>query len=141
MKKKKSTGGKKPASRTTVAPVSKYPTSWYFMHTGDCTLDTLRAYFQRPDGPDVEVWRELGIVELTWPDKTFTDFQQVPCSFEDDEASNAFLAQHGIQTLYWVTVEPVCDDAGLARLQQAAQQLGGMFCADTSNFEPILKGE
>ncbi len=137
MKKKKGTGNRKP-SPPKAAPASKYPTSWYLMSAGDCTVQDLKAAFAVPGGPDVEVWQELGIVELSFPDKTFVDFQLVPCDLED-EASNAFLAEHQIKTLYWVTVEPVCDDGQLDFLQSAANRLGAMFCGDTVNFLPMLR--
>ncbi|MCD8159998.1 MAG: hypothetical protein LUE61_02205 [Clostridiales bacterium] len=101
-------------------------------------MQDLKAAFAVPGGPDVEVWRELGVVELSFPDGTFMDFQLVPCDLED-EASNAFLAEHQIKTLYWVTVGPVCDDGQLDFLQSAANRLGAMFCGDTVNFLPMLK--
>lgn len=135
--KKKKTGAKKPAPPK-AAPASKCPTGWYLMSRGDCTVQDLKAAFAVPGGPDVEVWRELGVVELSFPDGTFIDFQLVPCDLED-EASNAFLAEHQIKTLYWVTVEPVCDDGQLDFLQSAANRLGAMFCGDTVNFLPMLK--
>ncbi len=135
--KKKKTGAKKPAPPN-AAPASKYPTGWYLMSRGDCTVQDLKAAFAVPGGPDVEVWRELGVVELSFPDGTFIDFQLVPCDLEG-EASNAFLAEHQIRTLYWVTVEPVCDDGQLNFLQSAANRLGAMFCGGTVNFLPMLK--
>lgn len=119
-------------------PVSPYPTGWYLMHPGSCDVQSIKAAFTLPGGPDVEVWPELEVVELTWEDGSFWDFQALPCDLED-EASNAFLAEHGIQTLYWLTVEPVCDEAGLARLREAAPRLGCMICADTRDFTPILR--
>ncbi len=135
--KKKKTGAKKPALPK-AAPASKYPTGWYLMSRGDCTVQDLKAAFAVPGGPDVEVWRELGVVELSFPDGTFIDFQLVPCDLED-EVSNAFLTEHEIKTLCWVTVEPVCDDGQLDFLQSAANRLGAMFCGDTVNFLPMLK--
>lgn len=137
MKKKKGTGTRKPSPLKT-ALASKYPTSWYLMSVRDCTVQDLKAAFAVPGGPDVEAWRELGIVELSFPDKTFVDFQLVPCDLED-EASNAFLVEHQIKTLYWVTVEPVCGDGQLDFLQSAANRLGAMFCGDTVNFLPMLR--
>lgn len=120
------------------APVSPYPTGWYLLHPGACGVQDIKAAFTRADGPDVEVWPELGVVELTWADGSYWDFQALPCDLED-EASNAFLAQEGTKTLYWLTVEPVCDEAGLARLREAAAALGGVLCGDTRDFTPILR--
>lgn len=135
--------GKKPTDKrlsktAKPTPVSPYPTGWYLMHPGDCTVQDIKSAFAGSTDPDVEVWRELEVVELTWQDKSFWDFQKVPCDLED-EASNAFLAEHGIHTLYWLTVEPVCDEAGLARLRETAKALGCMICADTRDFTPILR--
>lgn len=134
---KKNTKPRRRPAAPKPAPVSPYPTEWYFMHTGDCSVQDIKAAFAVPGGPDVEVWNELGVVELTLPDKSYVDFQAVPCDLED-EASNAFLAEHRVRTLYWVTVEPVCNESGLAFLQEAANRLGGRFCADTKNFEPVV---
>lgn len=135
--KKNNRRAKRPATPKP-APVSPYPTGWYLMHPGDCDVQAIKAAFTRPDGPDVEVWPELGVVELTWPDGGFWDFQALPCDLED-EASNAFLAEHAIRTLYWLTVEPLCGESELARLTEAARTLGCMICADTKDFRPILE--
>ncbi len=132
---KKAAGAKPPKA----APVGKeYPQDWLFLHREACPIHTLKACFPPVPGLDVEVWPELQISEITFPNKVFMDFEYTATP-PQEAALLTLLEREGIQTVYYVSVEPVCGEAELAFLQQVVTAAGGLLVADNDALSPVLR--
>ena len=125
---------KKKTAPPTKAVERAYPADWFFFHKEDCPVEKLKPIFQSVAGLDVEIWRELQIAELTFPDKTFVDFEFTP-TLPDEPALTRFAAENGVKTAYYVSVEPACGETAYEFLKLVAQQSGGFFVADDDELE------
>lgn len=118
-------------------PKSPYPTDWLYLHQEPVTVQALRDYFKTVPQLDVECWPELQVLELTFPNKNYIDFEAGPLDLGDEE-SNQLLAAHQAKTVFYVSAEPICTEETLSCLRKAAQALGGCFVADNDSFQPVI---
>lgn len=130
--------GKKPKKKVPpVKPQSPYPTDWLYLSPEAVPVRTLRDYFLTLPDVDVECWPDLGVLELTFPDKHYIDFEAAPLDLGDPE-SNQLVSSLQAQTVFYVSVEPICSASSLDVLRAAAAALGGRFVADNQDFQPVL---
>lgn len=134
---------KKKSVKKKKAPValskSPYPVEWLYISPEEITVQQLRDYFRTIPELDVECWPELGVLELTFPNKRYIDFECSQLTL-GDAANDAFLAAHHAKSLYMVSAEPICTQDEADFLRQSARALGGFFAADTEDFQPVLEG-
>ncbi len=130
--------GKPRRSAEVPVPVGpEYAADWFFLHREAYTVQQLKAVFATVPGLDIEVWPELQISELTFPNKVFVDFEYTATPPEEPALLD-LLAQEAITTLYYVSVEPSCHQAELDFLQLVADRTGGLFVADNDELSPRL---
>lgn len=120
-------------------PKSPYPEAWLYISPKEMTVQQLRDYFRTIPELDVECWPELGVLELTFPNKRYIDFERSEPAL-GEKAGDQFLADHRAKSLYMVSAEPICTQDEVDFLRQSAKALGGLFAADTEDFQPVLEG-
>ena len=111
---------------------------WFYMNQKKVTVDDIKECFQDRDDIKVEIWREAGIVELALADGHSIDMEMAEASFSD-EYSNDYLKKNSVQVLFYVTIAPDFYVNAEPVMRELVKQLGGFFCADTDDFEPVLK--
>jgi hypothetical protein len=131
--------GKKPQNPAPTPPAETFPMDWIFLHAQDCPVQTLKELAAARADLDIETWPELGILEVTFPSKTFVDFEQT-AELPDEPAIQAFLAQHPYKTAYYVSVEPVCTKEELDFLRDITARSGGILVADNDQLSPVFGG-
>lgn len=128
---------KKAAAPAAPAKEKEYPMDWFFFHPEEYTVRQLKEVLSDEPGLDIEVWPELGILEATFPNKTFVDFEGTE-ELPQEEELQAFLVAHPWKTAYYVSVEPVCHRKELEFLKDLAAQTGGILVADTDGLTPVF---
>lgn len=118
-------------------PKSPHPTDWLYLNQTPVTVQNLRDHFQTMPQLDVECWPELQVLELTFPNKHYIDFEAAPLDLGDEE-SNQLLAAHQAKTVFYVSAEPICTEESLSCLRSVLPALGGCFVADNDAFQPLL---
>ncbi len=115
----------------------EYPMDWFFFHPEEYSVRQLQEVLSTVPNLDIEIWPELGILEATFPSKTFVDFERTE-ELPQEPALQAFLASHPCKSAYYVSVEPACHGADLAFLRETAAKTGGILVADTDGLSPIF---
>lgn len=126
---------KKPVQKA--APVSAYPMEWLGLAPESVDVDTLKSYFQTIPELDVECWRELGVVEITFPNKRYIDLE-IAKPEDMDDVLTALMAERKAEKLFFVSVEPVCMEEEKEFLAAAAKALNMSFVGDNESFEPVV---
>jgi len=83
----------------------------------------------------VEIWTELDLMEVVLADDSLI-FQNARDCFEDEEDLD-FIKKHQIQTIYQLGFSEKDIDAAGEVLQYLIDEVGGMVCSDSDDFEPI----
>ncbi|MDO4475705.1 MAG: hypothetical protein Q4B59_02865 [Lachnospiraceae bacterium] len=133
MKKNKKTGSK-PQSKKTPA----MPGSWYYMAQEVVTLEQLKGCVDEA-GYEVEYWEDAGVLEITAGEKCSVDVEAETGGLED-EFSQAYLAEHQVQSVYYVSLPADRFEECRPVLECILEKTGGMLCADSEDFTPVLKG-
>lgn len=117
--------------------IPKVPAEWLYLIPEEVSMRTL--YDSLADSAwKAEYWEAAGVLEVEIPEAASVDMETMECSLGDEEG-DAYLAEHGIRTVYAVTVKP--DDFAKAKevMKYLVEKNGGFFCGDTDDFEPQVK--
>lgn len=128
---------KKEAKPAATVKEKEYPMDWFFFHPEEYTVRQLKEVLSTEPGLDIEIWPELGILEATFPNKVFVDFERTE-ELPQEEELLAFLAAHPWKSAYYVSVEPVCHRKELEFLKDITAQTGGILVADTDGLTPVF---
>lgn len=114
------------------------PKEWLYLCPSEISVsDVARAL--EGEEISVQVWNEAGVAEIEIPEAKSIDFEATKLDLKD-EFSNAFLAEHHTKSLFYVTIDP----ENYSRVEQILRliltKLGGIFCGDTEDFTPMIRG-
>ena len=130
--------GKNKSSKTAKPeqPKTKVPEGWFYMSARSITVADLRDMLA-DSGYDIEIWEAAGVLEVGIEEKLSVDIETLDTDL-GDAFSNEFVAEHGIQSIFYLSFPskeyPKCRPV----LERLASCEGGMICGDTENFEPIM---
>lgn len=89
---------------------------------------------------ETEIWEDAGVLEIVLAEKSSVDMEHVRIN-PKDELTRAFVKEAGYEEVFLVTFAP--DE--YTRVEKIMRQImavcGGMFCGDTEDFLPIVRGE
>lgn len=111
---------------------------WFYMNDKRITVTDIDECMQDADNVNIEIWKDAGIAELALEDGHSIDMEMGEAQFSD-EYSDAYLKEHGIQTLFYVTIAPDFYANAEPVMKELVRRLGGFFCADTDDFKPVVK--
>ena len=111
---------------------------WFYMNQKEITVHEIKECMQTVEGVQVEIWREAGIVEITLSDGHSIDMEEGQVYFAD-AYSDAFVEKHQVHSLFYVTIAPDFFAVAEPVMKAMTATLGGFFCADTDDFQPIVK--
>ena len=84
---------------------SYQPMGWYYMCKDDITVDNIiEAIKEITDqaGYELEVWREVGVIEIVIEEKKSMDIEQ--CELDlGDEFSNEYIEDYGAKSLFYIS--------------------------------------
>ncbi len=104
---------------------------WLYMCKEDC-LETVLECLK--DEYDVEIWKELGVLEVN-KDASSLDFEQIPEGRWDDYCREV-LKEKSYGCIYQVSLGKAADKWAEAMMKKIVAKVGGQFCADTEDLEP-----
>lgn len=113
------------------------PNGWFYMSKEEMPPEKL-AHALKDTGFDIEVWKEAGVLEIGVAEKTSLDLELMDLDM-GDEFSNEFVAKNGIHTIYYLTITKDRYEICKKAMQKLVKTAGGMICADSEDFLPIMK--
>lgn len=111
-------------------------TDWFYMCGGNVGVKDIVSAVNGQY--DIEVWSEADILEIG-KGKSSIDFE--PCNTQRwDDFSRDFLTKNNVEKVYYVSVGDSFTDSETDSLMKSVCNVcNGMFCADTADFEPIVR--
>lgn len=88
---------------------------------------------------DIELWEEAGVVEITFGDRKSVDLEHVTVQPKDELTRN-YVAENGCKEVFLVTFDASEFASVKSIMQQILAQCRGLFCGDTEDFEPVVRG-
>lgn len=117
-------------------PAEVLPQGWFFMGKEKYTVENLKEALGE-NAYDIEIWKEAGILEIGIDEKNSMDIEA--CEVElGDEFSDAFLKEHGICSLFYISYRPEIHSSCKKIMQKFVMELNGIICADTEDFMPQI---
>lgn len=120
-------------------PVAMLSEDWFYINSKQISVKDISAVFDSSQ-VQIEIWEEAGVLELDFPDKTHMDFEETEPKFKD-QAGNDFLEKHQAKSLFYVTFEGTSMDSIRKYMLQIIKTHGGIFCADTEDFNPLVSNQ
>jgi len=111
------------------------PPGWIIMSRKEITVADIKALL---DDGDIEIWPEVGVLEITIGEKSSVDIEAFDAD-PRDEYSCDYIAKNGIKELFYVSFRPEDFDAAEKILKKIAAGIDGFICGDTEDFAPIIK--
>ena len=144
IKKDKKKSGKKPVRKNIPAKAPKapkeprMPEEWLYVAEEEIVPNQIYALFTENKNWKAEYWEEAGVLEIELPEAGSVDLENMDGASED-EVMEAYLKEHGLHTVYAVTIRP--DDFEQAKkvMEYISGRLGGYFCGDTDDFQPEIR--
>lgn len=117
--------------------VPAVPAEWLYLIPEEVKLRQIYEVFSGDESWKAEFWEEAGVLEVEFPEAGSLDMEEMDCDL-GEEAGNAWLAEHRIQTAFAVTIRP--EDYGTAQqvMKKIVETIGGFFCGDTEDFSPVI---
>lgn len=112
--------------------------NWFYLSPEAVGAADIAAALEPMEGIQIELWKEAGVIEVEVPEKRSMDIEEIPADLRD-EYSNEFLKAFQTRALFAVTIDTDNYDFMEKIMRYTVEKLGGMFCGDTDNFEPVIK--
>ena len=113
------------------------PSNWFYMSENEIGVADIKAQL-KDINQETEIWEEAGVLEIILEEAGSMDMEAIEDDFED-EYSRAFLEEHQVKRLFYVTIKPEVYDKAKEVMEAICGKLGGFFCGDTEDFTPIRK--
>ena len=118
--------------------LANVPAEWLYLVPQEIGVRQILESLDRQQFADTEIWEDAGILEIPVADKASIDIEAAECDL-GDEFSNEFLKEHGIKSLFMVTLVPAEYEKAESAMKQILSGCGGFFCGDTEDFMPQVK--
>ncbi len=136
-KKKYAQGKNAQKQVTTVKKKTKKILEFYYMSPTEMTAKQMSLCVQSMPEEAVEVWPELNLMEVVMENDSLI-FQDGRECFEDP-LDLEFIEKNGIKSIYQMSYDEADQEQVIKVMKEILQQMDGMVCCDTDDFEPIYK--
>ena len=130
---------KKQAVRAGKEEIRQVPRYWFYMSPDLTGVRKIHDCLREMDGIQTEIWEEAGVLEVILQDGRSMDIETGRPDLKD-AYSRQFLETHQIRSLFYVTILPESYQEAEAVMRVITEKLGGFFCGDTQDFQPIIGG-
>lgn len=89
---------------------------------------------------ETEIWEDAGVLEIMLSEKSSMDVEHVRIN-PKDELTRSFVKEAGYEEVFLVTFVPEEYEYVEKIMKQIMAVCGGMFCGDTEDFLPVVRGE
>ena len=101
-------------------------------------IDVIDQFLEKKDR-EAQLWEEAGVLEIGLPGGGSVDVELFP-EEEWDEELAAYAAEQQADQVYTVTFTEADEAEAQAIMKELADEAGGVFCRDTEDFLPRIKG-
>lgn len=91
------------------------------------------------DSYETEIWEEAGVLEIVLGEKSSFDIEQGKIH-PKDEITQQFANEQGAACVFLATFSPDEYDVAERIMKIMLERFGGLFCGDTEDFMPQLRG-
>ena len=100
----------------------------------------VRALFEvLKDSYEAEIWEEAGVLEIVLGEKSSFDIEQVKIHPKDG-ITQQFAKEQGASCVFLATFMPENYDEAERIMKLLLERFGGLFCGDTEDFMPKIRG-
>ena len=110
---------------------------WLYMNEKEVTVVEINEALKN-NKLDIDLWDQLGVISVKLSDNTYLDIEEIESDLGDDE-DNKFVEIHNVKSIF--TVKMVHESFEYAKeiMTLITKNMGGFFCMDNDNFNPIVK--
>ena len=112
---------------------------WLYLSTGEPALRRLYKYLLEEKDQDAQLWEEAGVLEIGLTEDSSMDVEVLP-EAEWDEALTAYAGEQQADQVYTVIFTETDQAEAQMVMKELAEKAGGVFCKDTEDFLPEIKG-
>lgn len=113
----------------------------FYMTTEELTCKQIVAPVVEEKGMEIQIWPELGISSIEFGETSSIDFNECEIESFDSDSDIEFLKEHGIKSIYEVTMDEADKAKAAGWFLSMIQTNGGFFCTDSDDFAPIYNTE
>lgn len=113
----------------------------FYMAPEEYTCKQVVAPVVEEKGMEIQVWPELGISSIEFGESSSIDFNECEIESFDSDSDIEFLKEHGIKSIYEVTMNEANKAQAADWFLAMIQTNGGFFCTDSDDFAPIYNKE
>jgi hypothetical protein len=111
-------------------------TDYFYMSPNQITAKMMDERIQVQDGIQVDLWEEMNILQIEFPNKLTVDFEPMSNEFKDSSDA-AFIKNRNIKTVFAVTIDAGAFPLVKPLLKKIITEFDGFLCADSVDFKPL----
>lgn len=116
---------------------AKTPGEWLYLAKEGVTIRQIERAIG--ESYEIELWEEAGVLEVAFAETSSMDFEHVKIH-PKDELTRDYVAKEGCAEVFLVTFVPEEYERAREIMSQIMKACGGMFCGDTEDFMPVVRG-
>lgn len=113
------------------------PGEWLYLAPEGVTVRGIAGAIRKKDA--IELWEEAGVLEIELGERSSFDMEHATIH-PKDAFTRSFVEENGCTEVYLVTFAPENYDGAKEIMQQILDGCGGLFCGDTEDFAPVIRG-
>lgn len=102
-------------------------------------IEVRALYEALQDTYEAEIWEEAGVLEIMLSEKSSFDVEQAQIH-PKDEITQQFADEQRAKCVFLATFAPEDYEPAERMMKLFLKKFGGIFCGDTEDFMPQLKG-
>lgn len=116
-----------------------WPKDWYYISENLISTRDIYNVLRENDAIEVEIWEEIGIMEIEFPDDYSIDIELADETTFTEERFLTLLNGQDVKTAYCVTVG--CENIKLAEqiMKEITAKFFGVFCSDDDALNLVVK--
>ena len=111
----------------------------FYMTPSEVTARDIATLLQENKELSIQVWEEMNVLEIEFPNENSIDFEPVEPSFQDPSDA-AFIKNRNIKTIFAVTICEEDIKLVVPYFEQLVEKYAGFLCSDSADFNPVYAG-
>lgn len=119
-------------------PVKSYLDLLY-MTPNEVTAKELAGLLKCMEKATIELWDEMNVLEIEFPNQNTVDFEPVEVEFKDPSDA-AFVKNRNIRTIFAINLAEEDLETVKNLFETIISRYAGFLCTDSADFQPVLAG-
>lgn len=112
---------------------------WLYLPEAGVPVESLYEHLREREGVCAELWKEAGVLEITLSETGSMDLEILEKD-QWDEALLTYIKERHADEVYTVTFMEADQAEARMVMEYLTNRAGGVFCRDTEDFLPEIKG-